>query len=86
MDEITERLESIRRSIEDENVSYGEIAELQSLAEHIDPSDVVLREWAGIPEFEDETLCVYESSEPGTLLCNKPMGHDGDHNTESYIK
>jgi hypothetical protein len=53
MYEITERLESIRRSIEDENVSYGEIAELQSLAEHIDPSDVVLREWAGIPEFPD---------------------------------
>jgi hypothetical protein len=54
MESIEDRLESIRQSIEDENISWGEIAELQSLAEHIDPSDIVLREWAGIPEFEDE--------------------------------
>lgn len=47
---IKERLESIRQSIEDENISYSEIAELQSLAEHIDPGDMLLREWAGIPE------------------------------------
>jgi hypothetical protein len=52
--EITARLRSIRQAIEDENISWGEIAELQSLTEYIDPSDVLLLEWAGVPEFEDE--------------------------------
>lgn len=51
--EITARLESIRQAIEDENISWGEIAELQSLTEYIDPSDVVLLEWAGVPEFPE---------------------------------
>lgn len=49
-----ERLASIRQSIEDESVSYGEIAELQSLVEHIDPGDILLLQWAGVPEFEEE--------------------------------
>ncbi len=44
------RLEYLRGEIEAERISYGEIAELQSLAEHIDPSDVVLLQWAGVPE------------------------------------
>lgn len=47
---IKERLEYLRGEIEAERISYDEIAELQSLADHIDPEDVVLREWAGIPE------------------------------------
>lgn len=51
---IPERLEYLRGEIEAERISWGEIAELQDLAEHIDPGDVVLREWAGIPEFEEE--------------------------------
>lgn len=54
MSTIAERLDALRAAIEAEDISYGEIAELQSLAEHIDPSDVVLREWAGVPEFPDE--------------------------------
>ena len=50
-----ERLEYLRGEIRAERISYGEIAELQSLAEHIDPGDVELLEWAGVPEFpEDE--------------------------------
>jgi len=44
------RLEYLRSQIEDENISYGEIAELQSLAEYIDPSDTLLLEWAGCCE------------------------------------
>jgi len=44
------RLEYLRGEIIAERISYGEIVELQSLAEHIDPSDVLLLEWAGVPE------------------------------------
>ena len=48
------RLEYLRGQIRAESISYGEIAELQGLAEHIDPSDVELLEWAGVPEFPDD--------------------------------
>lgn len=47
---IKERLEYLRGEIEAERISYGEIIELQSLAEHIEPGDVVLLEWAGVLE------------------------------------
>ena len=43
-------LNYIRGEIEAEQVSYAEIAQLQSLAEHIDPTDTLLLEWAGIEE------------------------------------
>ena len=52
--EAAARLAQIRQAIEDESVSYGEIAELQSLAEFIDPADTVLLEWAGVPESREE--------------------------------
>ena len=52
MKKIKERLEYLRKEIEAERISYGEIFELQSLAKHIDPSDVLLLEWAGVPEFK----------------------------------
>ena len=45
------RLNEIRKSINAENVSWGELAELASLAEYIEPGDVQLLEWAGVPEF-----------------------------------
>jgi len=48
--QIKERLECLREEIEAERISYEEIAELQSLAEHIDPDDKLLLEWAGVPE------------------------------------
>jgi len=44
------RLDYLREQIRNENISYGEIAELQDLAGTIDPSDVELLQWAGIPE------------------------------------
>ena len=47
---VKERLEYLRGEIEAERISYGEIAELQSLTKHIDPGDILLLEWAGVPE------------------------------------
>jgi hypothetical protein len=51
---IRERLEYLRSQIEQECISYGEIAELQDLAEYIDDGDVLLLQWAGVPEFPGE--------------------------------
>lgn len=51
MDKIKQRLEEIRKSIINEEVSYGELVELQSLKAYIDTSDVLLLESAGVPEF-----------------------------------
>ena len=50
-----ERLEYLRGEILAERMSYGDITELQSLVEFIDPDDVLLLEWAGVPEFSEET-------------------------------
>lgn len=47
------RLEEIRKSIKAENISYGEIAELQSLTKYIDKNDIELLEWAGVSEFSE---------------------------------
>ena len=44
------RLEYLRDQINSESISYGEIAELESLKEYIDSGDVQLLEWAGVPE------------------------------------
>jgi hypothetical protein len=44
------RLEYLRNQINQECISYGEIAELESLADHIEPGDVQLLEWAGVKE------------------------------------
>lgn len=45
-----ERLERLRTEIRAGRISYGELAELADLMEHIDPGDVELLEWAGVPE------------------------------------
>ena len=44
------RLEELRAVLRSESMSYAELAELQSLAPYIDPSDVELLEAAGVPE------------------------------------
>ena len=54
-DTIKGRLEYLRGEIEAERISYGELSELQDLAAHIDPGDVLLLQWAGVPEFDSET-------------------------------
>lgn len=50
--QIQQRLEYLRGEIEAERMSYGELAELQGLADYIEPGDTVLLEWAGVPEGE----------------------------------
>jgi hypothetical protein len=47
---INHRLEYLRGELRAERISYGELAELQSLADHIDSGDVELLEAAGVPE------------------------------------
>ncbi len=50
MGEEKTRLEEIRKSIREENISYGEIAELRELASLIAVGDTELLEWAGALE------------------------------------
>lgn len=52
--EIKKRLEEIRKELRAEKISYGELAELQSLKKYIDPSDVELLEAAGVPEKHED--------------------------------
>lgn len=52
---IQERLEYLRGELQAERISWGELADLQALAENIDPSDTELLEAAGVPESEPVT-------------------------------
>ena len=61
-DDVLARLEHLRSAIHAENISYGELSELQSLVEYIDPSDVELLQWAGVPEFPDDEAAQNDSS------------------------
>lgn len=49
------RLEYLRGELRAERISYGELAELQSLVAFIEPEDVELLEAAGVPEIFEET-------------------------------
>lgn len=53
-DQIATRLEELRTELRAERISMSELAELQGLAEHIDPGDVELLEAAGVPEYPEE--------------------------------
>lgn len=67
-----ERLAEIRQSIVAENVSYGELVELASLAGHIDLGDVLLLEAAGVPEDlggETDRAATYGGGELCTCGC-----------------
>lgn len=44
--EIKERFEYLKQQIEQECISYAEIAELQSLSAFIPESETLLQEWA----------------------------------------
>jgi len=48
--QVENRLENIRKSIEAESVSYGELAELERLKDYIKPDDILLLQWAGVEE------------------------------------
>jgi hypothetical protein len=50
----TERLEYLRGELRAERLSWSELAELQDLAEFVEPGDVELLEAAGVPEFTEE--------------------------------
>ena len=63
-----ERLEYLRSQIRAESISMSELVELQGMTDQIDPSDVELLEWAGVPEFTEE---------PDNLVQDFDLG-DGD--------
>ena len=46
---IKHKLDYFRSIIIAERISQGEIIELQGLAEYIEPGDVLLLQWAGVP-------------------------------------
>lgn len=46
-----DRLEELRAELRAERISYGELVELQELAQYIDENDVELLEAAGINEY-----------------------------------
>jgi hypothetical protein len=50
-DNTTRRLEELREELQAEDISQGELVELQSLAKFIDEGDVELLEAAGVSEF-----------------------------------
>ena len=54
-----EYLEHLRGEIRGECISWGELADLQDMAELIDPGDVELLEWAGVPEQPDERAAFF---------------------------
>lgn len=71
------RLEEIRKSIIAENVSYGELAELQSLRGYIEEGDVQLLEVAGVPEFSKAVRLTREQ------VINDLVDDEIDHMTNS---
>lgn len=67
---IKARLEELRTELRAERISMGELAELQSLAEHIEPGDVELLEPAGVPEYPEVCLCGAPLA-PGQANCGE---------------
>lgn len=52
-EQVAERLEAIRASLRAQNISYSELAELQSLTAYIESGDTELLEAAGVPEVSE---------------------------------
>lgn len=65
------RLEYMRTQLRAEKISYGELVELQGLAEHIEPGDVELLEAAGVPEFPEEDSEAHWTREQLDAVINK---------------
>lgn len=76
IESIRERLEYLRGVIRAERMSYSELAELQDLADHIDPWDNELLEWAGVPEAEamerQRLIAEARKPAPGTNVSDGP--------------
>lgn len=66
---IKNRLEYLRGEIQAERISYGEIAELVSLAQFIEAGDVLLLEWAGVSEGKKQKARGQKGQ--GELLCTR---------------
>ena len=79
-DKIRERLNYLRGEIEAERISYGEITELQGLADHIDPDDTQLLYWAGVPENQQfnktHTIEEIKEARQAVINSNKGVKHD----------
>jgi hypothetical protein len=56
IEEIKETLEYLRGEIQKCRISYEQIAILQGFSGYIEPGDVELLEWAGVPEFPEDEL------------------------------
>lgn len=65
---IKQRLEYLRGELRAERISYGELAELQSLAPYIEPDDVELLEAAGVEEERQRKELSGDQTEPLTPL------------------
>jgi hypothetical protein len=59
------RLEVLRIEVRAERMSYGELAELESLASHIPADDVEMLQWANVPEDMDERRAYFAKEFPG---------------------
>jgi hypothetical protein len=59
-DIIARRLEELRVVLRSESMSWGELHELQSLADYIEPGDVELLEAAGVDEESIGTLGTWD--------------------------
>jgi hypothetical protein len=68
-----ERLEYLRGELRAERISWGELHELQSLADEIDPGDVELLEAAGVPEqaYSPEEAAKYDERDAFPWLTNE---------------
>jgi hypothetical protein len=70
-DNVAARLEYLRTQIRAESISYGELSELQGLADRIESGDVELLEWAGVPEYpEDAPHVGHRSHFTGAWYCD----------------
>lgn len=67
---ILQRLEYLRGELRAERISYGEIAELQDLAQHIGKDDVELLEPAGVPESPSH-IDVHPEFIVGDVFCDR---------------
>ena len=68
------RLEQIRKSLRKEDLSYGEIAELEALSDFIEADDIELRQAAGLPEVEydmDGNILEHEKGETAEISISK---------------
>lgn len=66
------RLEELRKELRAGRISYGELAELQSLSRYIAPDDVELLEAAGLPEYPEPTATGMTPTEARELADNLP--------------